>query len=172
MKSSIYKSINLSNTLEFDYSVNLRRYARPTNKRYWEQYLINKTENSALINYSVYNLEKDESRRGSYHTHYLTKLNNDISFAEFTDATKTIFADLVDASNHKTTEGINRKLLKIQTENGNYEDKYFDIPFTKIYSKSGLIYLEPVVQTNIIYYNNKYSDWGITDGFILGKRIV
>jgi type III restriction enzyme len=29
---------------------------------------------------------------------------------------------------------------------------------------------EPIMDKNIIFYNNKCTDWGITDGFIQGKR--
>jgi hypothetical protein len=171
MKTSIYKSINLSHNLEFDYSVNLRRYAPNTSKSYWDKYLSNKTENCSEINYSYYNVEKDGCKKGNYHSHYLTKLNNKISLIEFAEITTNIFNDLIGIDAYTKTEGVNRKLLKIQNKSGDYQDKYFDIPFQKLNSKSGMIYIEPVIEKNIIYYNNKYSDWGITDGFIKGKSV-
>jgi hypothetical protein len=168
MKPSILKSINLSNHLTYDYSINLRKFNTISSKKYWEKYLTKQTENCEWIDYSNYNLEKDSGSNGNYHTHYLTKLKGMHTLNEFTDIATTLFSDLI--KDYKTIEGTNKKLLKVKKTQGDYQDKYFEIPYVKCFSTIGMLYIEPVVDSNIIFYNNKCSDWGIVDGFIRGKQ--
>ena len=173
MKPSILKSINISKHLPFDFSINLRKFNSNASKKYWEQYLTIQTENCDFIDYSHYNIERDKSLNRSYHSHYITKLNKKYSLDEFTNKATALFGDLL--HEHKTLGGINKKIIKVKKTNNNnslsyYKDTYFDIPFVKCYSSKGMIYIEPIVDSNIIFYNNKCSDWGIVDGFILGKK--
>jgi hypothetical protein len=173
MKPSISKSINLSTHLPFDYSVNLRRFNNNATKKYWEKYLTEHTESCEFIDYSFYNVERDMDAGSNYHSHYLTKLKENYSLNQFTDLATNLFSDLI--KEHKTIEGYNRKLLKIKSSlshsnQNTFRDTYFDIPYIKCFSKTGMIYIEPIIDKNIIFYNNKCTDWGITDGFIQGKR--
>lgn len=173
MKPSILKSINLSNHLPFDYSINLRKFNTTASKKYWEKYLTKQTENCEFIDYSHYNLERDSDSKGNYHTHYITKLKRNNTLNEFTDLATMLFSELIEE--YKIIEGTNRKLLKVKktlnnTSLSDYQDTYFEIPFVKCLSKTGMIYIEPIVDTNIIFYNNKCSDWGIVDGFLQGKK--
>jgi hypothetical protein len=173
MKPSISKSINLSHHLTFDYSINLRKFNTTATTKYWERYLTEQTESNELIDYSYYNLEKDSGSNGNYHSHYLTKLKREHKLNEFTNVATSIFCDLI--PEYKTIEGINKKLLKVKKtkdlfSSSEYKDTYFEIPFVKCFSKRGMIYIEPVVESNLIFYNNKCSDWGLTDGFIQGRK--
>jgi len=168
-----YKSENINKELEFNYSLIMRKYVRPMGVSKWVEYLKEKTENSKLINYSCYNIERYKESKSKYHAHYLTNLNKDYNLDDFSQLAAYLFKEIT--GEYKIFEGVERQTLKIRKSNldcsdVSFQDKYFDIPYKKIYSKLGSIYIQPVVAKNVVFYNNKYSDWGITDGFFYGMK--
>jgi hypothetical protein len=173
MTPSIFKAVNISNNLPFDYSINFRKFNTYATKKYWNDYLTNKTENSDWIDYSHFKIEKDSDNNRNYHSHYLTKLRLKHSLTEFTVMATSLFCELL--KNHRILEGTNKKLLKVKTNPRNssethFQDTIYEIPYVKCVGSLGMIYIEPVVESSIIFYNNKCSDWGIVDGFVMGKK--